>query len=62
MDEDMKKIMESMPQAETNGNSLFLPLMSLFMSMNNNRPVELEKEVAYLRGRLDTLEKVVLGE
>ena len=40
---------------------LWLPIfMSLLTSMN--QPIELEKEVAYLKGKIDTLEKIVISK
>lgn len=41
--------------------NLLLPLLMAVFS-NNNTNVPLEKEVAYLRGKIDTLEKIIIDK
>lgn len=39
--------------------SLYLDLLKIFSTTQPNVP--LEKEVAYLQGKVDTLEKIIIG-
>lgn len=44
--------------------NLLLPLLMAVFSNNNtnNTNIPLEKEVAYLRGKIDTLEKIIMNK
>lgn len=38
---------------------MWFPLFAAMLSMNNQPNIELEKKVAYLNGKVDTLETIV---
>lgn len=56
-EEEMKNSFNGGP-VNTN---LLLPLLMAVFS-NNNTNVPLEKEVSYLRGKIDTLEKIIMDK
>ena len=68
-DLEREKILEALNYKDENGeerkssnNGLWLPLfLSMFAMSGNQAPnIQLEKEVAYLSGKVDTLEKLLL--
>lgn len=67
-DLEREKILEALNYKDENGeerksnNGLWLPLfLSMFAMSGNQAPnIPLEKEVAYLSGKVDTLEKLLL--
>lgn len=67
-DLERDKILEALNYKDENGeerkssNGLWLPLfLSMFTMLGNQSPnAQLEKEVAYLSGKVDTLEKLLL--
>jgi len=69
-DLEREKILEALNFKDENGeerkfkNDLWLPLfLSMFATSGNQAPnIQLEKEVAYLSGKVDTLEKIIIGK
>lgn len=62
----MEKLFEDMPKSfkekKEEPNDTFLPVLLslLFISSDKNIALDaIEKEIAYLRGKVDTLEKIV---
>ena len=66
-DEEKRKILEVLNCKDENGeerksnNDLWIPLfLSMFAMSGSQAPnIQLEKEVAYLGGKVDTLEKII---
>ena len=52
---------ESPDNKESKVGDMWLPLFMTIMAMNNQPNTELEKKVAYLNGKVDTLEKIISG-
>ncbi len=68
MDKDLlNKLFEDMPESfkknkEQEKNDLWLPLfLAIFSASKPYEDIALKQEVAYLRGRLDVLEKVTFS-
>lgn len=68
--EEKEKILEALNYKDENGeerklnNDLWLPLfLSMFAMSGNQTPnIQLEKEVAYLSGKVDILEKIIVSK
>lgn len=69
-DLEREKILEALNYKDENGeehkpnNDLWLPLfLSMFAMSGSQTPnIQLEKEVAYLSGKVDTLEKIIVSK
>lgn len=69
-DLEREKILDALNYKDENGeerkpnNDLWLPLLlSMFAMSGNQAPnIQLEKEVAYLSGKVDTLEKIIVSK
>ena len=67
-DEDKSKILEALNYKDENGeerkSSMWAPLFLSMLAMSGSQTpnVQLEKEVAYLGGKVDTLEKIIIGK
>lgn len=68
--EEKEKILEALNYKDENGeerrpnNDLLLPLfLSMFAMSGSQTPnIQLEKEVSYLSGKVDTLEKIMVSK
>ena len=68
--EEKEKILGALNYKDENGderkpnNDLWIPLfLSMFAMSGNQTPnIQLEKEVAYLRGKVDALEKIIVSK
>jgi len=68
--EEKEKILGALNYKDENGderkpnNDLWIPLfLSMFAMSGNQTPnIQLEKEVAYLRGKVDILEKIIVSK
>lgn len=68
--EEKEKILKALNYKDENGeecksnNGLWLPLfLSMFAMSGSQSPnTQLEKEVAYLSGKVDTLEKIIVSK
>ena len=63
--EEKEKILEALNYKDENGeenkSSMWMPLLLMFAMSGSQTPnIQLEKEVAYLSGKVDTLEKIIL--
>lgn len=66
--EEKEKILEALNYKDENGeerkssNDLWIPLFLSMLAMSGSQTpnIQLEKEVAYLSGKVDTLEKIIL--
>lgn len=74
MTEEFKELLNSLsgnketektkePQFDSpNGNSdLFIPLFLTLLAFSNSPNAQLEKELSFMEGKVDTLEKMVIG-
>ena len=69
-DLEKEKILDALNYKDENGeerkpnNDLWIPLfLSMFAMSGNQAPnIQLEKEVAYLSGKVDTLEKIIVSK
>lgn len=65
-DEEKSKILEALNYKDENGaerkTSMWAPLFLSMLAMSGSQTpnIQLEKEVAYLSGKVDTLEKIIL--
>ena len=65
-DEEKSKILEALNYKDENGeerkSSMWMPLFLSMLAMSGSQTpnIQLEKEVAYLGGKVDTLEKIIL--
>lgn len=66
-DEEKEKILEALNYKDENGeerkSSMWLPLFLSLLAFSGGSQtpnIQLEKEVAYLSGKVDTLEKIIL--
>ena len=57
-----KDVQAEAPQENKGNFDMFLPLLTALFASNTNQSehVALEKEVSYLHGKVDTLEKIIL--
>lgn len=66
--EEKEKILEALNYKDENGeeskSSMWMPLFLLMFAMSGNQTpnIQLEKEVAYLGGKVDTLEKIIVSK
>lgn len=64
--EEKEKILEALNYKDENGeerkSSMWMPLFLSMLAMSGSQTpnIQLEKEVAYLGGKVDTLEKIIL--
>lgn len=64
--EEKEKILEALNYKDENDeerkSSMWIPLLILTLAMSGSQTpnIQLEKEVAYLSGKVDTLEKIIL--
>lgn len=67
-DEEKEKILESLNYKDENNEEnktdmwIALLLLTLAMSDNHTPNIQLEKEVSYLSGKVDTLEKIIVSK
>ena len=67
-DEEKEKILESInykyENDEENKTDMWIPLLLLTLAMSGGQTpnIQLEKEVAYLSGKVDTLEKIIVSK
>lgn len=67
-DEEKEKILESLNYKDENGeerkSNMWMPLFLLTLAMSGNQTpnIQLEKEVSYLSGKVDTLEKIIVSK
>lgn len=67
-DEEKEKILEALNYKDENGeeckSSMWMPLLLLMFAMSGNQTpnIQLEKEVSYLSGKVDTLEKIIVSK
>lgn len=47
------------PKKEENTNNLWLPIFLTLLTFNNTSNIPLEKEISYLQGKVNTLEKLI---
>lgn len=68
MTNEEKKILEALNYKDENGeerkSSMLMPLLLLMFAMSGNQTpnIQLEKEVSYLSGKVDTLEKIIVSK
>lgn len=67
-DEEKEKMFEALNYKDENGeeckSSMLMPLLLLMFAMSGNQTpnIQLEKEVSYLSGKVDTLEKIIASK
>lgn len=57
--DELMKDMGKKKDGESMAGDMWFPLFAAMLSMNNQPNIELEKKVAYLNGKVDTLETIV---
>lgn len=66
--EEKEKILEALNYKDENGeeskSSMWMPLFLLMFAMSGSQApnIQLEKEVAYLSGKVDILEKIIISK
>ena len=60
-DEERKEFMNFKAENEHKVGDMWIPLFTSILAMNNQPNIELEKKIAYLSGKVDTLEKIITG-
>ena len=58
-----KTIGTEMPKNKSTNDTWLILFLLLLMTSNNHAPnIQLEKEVSYLSGKVDTLEKIIISK